>query len=264
MNGNENIVVEQTEQPVVETTEEMPKTFTQADVDRMVKEKLDEVLPGKIARREAKIRKDYDRRYGQLEEVLKAGTGKESVEEITDTFRQFYTQKGVQFAQKPAYSDSDIKALAKADADDIINAGFEEVVEEVERLASMGVENMSARDKAVFKTLAEYRQNTERGRELAKIGVTADVYNSQEFQAFASKFNPNTPISDIFDIYRKSQPQKEFKTPGSMKSNVSTNNGIKEYYSPDEARKFSREDLRKNPKLMEAIEKSMYKWNDKK
>ena len=43
MENNENFVG-QTEN-VAATTEEAPKTFTQADVDRMVKEKLDEVCP---------------------------------------------------------------------------------------------------------------------------------------------------------------------------------------------------------------------------
>ena len=256
MNENENFVAEQAAENVEHTTEQTPKVYTEAEFNA----KLDEVLGKKIARKEAKIRKEYDRKYGQLEEVLKAGTGKESVEEVTDTFRQFYEKKGIQFPQKPAYSDSDIRLLAKADAEEIINAGYEDVVEEVERLADIGVENMTAREKALFKTLAEHRQNTERGRELSKIGVTEDVYNSNEFKSFASKFNPNIPTSEVFDLYRKTQhPQKEFKTTGSMK-NVSTPTGVKDYYSPEEAKKFSREDLRKNPALMEKIIESMSEW----
>jgi hypothetical protein len=256
MNENENFVAKQAAKNVEQTTEQTPKVYTEAEVNA----KLDEVLGKKIARKEAKIRKEYDRKYGQLEEVLKAGTGKGSVEEVTDTFRQFYESKGVQFPQKPAYSDSDIKLLAKADAEEIINAGYEDVVEEVDRLVNIGVENMTAREKAMFTVLAEHRQKTERGRELSKIGVTEDVYNSEDFKKFAGKFAPNTPISDVYDIYRKTkQPQKEFKTAGSMK-NVSTPTGVKDYYSPEEAKKFQREDLRNNPALMDAIEASMKKW----
>ena len=256
MNENENFVAEQAAENVEQTTEQTPKVYTEAEFNA----KLDEVLGKKIARKEAKIRKEYDRKYGQLEEVLKAGTGKESVEEVTDTFRQFYEKKGVQFPQKPTYSENDLKLLAKADAEEIINAGYEDVVEEVDRLADIGVENMTAREKAMFTVLAEHRQKTERGRELSKIGVTEDVYNSEEFKKFASKFTSNTPISDVFDIYRKTQqPQKEFKTTGSMK-NVSTSNGVKDYYSPEEAKKFSREELRKNPALMDKIMESMSKW----
>lgn len=257
MNENENFVNE-TENVVV-TTEEAPKTFTQADVDRMVKEKLDEVLPGKIARREAKIRKEYEGKYGDLESVLKAGTGKENVEEMTDTFRQFYQKKGIQIPEKPNYSDHDIEVLARAEANDIISSGYEEVVEEVERLTKKGAANMTAREKAVFRTLAEHRLKAERDYELGKIGVTEDVYNSQEFKDFAGKFNSNIPITDVYDIYNKTKPKKEIQTMGSMKHTVS-DNAVKDFYSYEEASKFSKADFDKNPALYAAVEKSMAKW----
>lgn len=118
---------------------------------------------------------------------------------------------------------------------------------------------MTARDKAVFKALAEYRQNTERGNELAKIGVTEDVYNSKEFREFASKFNSNTPIQDVYDIYAKTLPKKEIRAPGSMK-NEHSESGVKEYYSPEEAKKFSQAEINNNPALFAAIERSMQKW----
>ena len=258
MENNENFV-NQTEN-VVATTEEMPKTFTQADVDRMVKEKLDEVLPSKIARKEAKIRKEYDRKYGDLTEVLIAGTGKKSVEELTDTFRDHYTKRGIQISQKPDYSDGDIEVLANAEADDIISGGYDEVVEEVNRLTDIGFDNMTAREKATFKKLATYRQNAERGRELSKIGVTEDVYNSQDFKDFAGKFHSNIPITDVYDIYRKTQPKKDYQTMGSMKSNTTQDNGLKDYYSYEEAMKFTKADFDKNPALYKKVQESMVKW----
>ena len=49
-----------------------------------------------------------------------------------------------------------------------------EVVEEVDRLAEVGFDNMTAREKAYFKVLAEHRQKTERQNELSKIGVTEE------------------------------------------------------------------------------------------
>ena len=256
MENNENFV-EQTEN-VETTTEETPKTFTQADVDRMVKEKLDEVMPGKIARKEAKIRKEYDRKYGDLENVLRAGTGKQSVEEMTDTFRDFYQRKGRSIPQKPTYSDRDIETLAMADAQDIIDHGYDEVVEEVDRLAQIG-DRMTPREKALFRTLANHRQATERGNELSQIGVTEDVYNSKEFKEFAGKFNANTPIRDIYDLYAKTQPKKEVKPMGSMK-NTTVDKGIKDFYSFEEASKFTKKDFDDNPELYNAVTASMPKW----
>ena len=252
---NENLVTEEVVTAPVEEKVEAPKTYTQEEVDAIVGKR--------IARNERKIRKEYDRKYGGLEEVLRAGTGKENVEEMTDTFRQFYEGKGIKIPQKPAYSDSDIAVLARAEADDIIRSGYEDVVEEVDRLSAIGYANMTAREKAVFKTLAEHRQKTERGRELAKLGVTEDVYNGKEFTDFAAKFTASTPIADIYNIYASTKPKKEHQTMGSMKSTETTDNGLKDYYSYEEAMKFTKKDFDNNPALYKKVLESMPKWYKK-
>ena len=169
MENMENLVTEQVAENVEQTTEETPKTYTQEEVDAIVGKRL--------ARNEAKIRREYDRKYGDLTDVLKAGTGKESVEEVTDTLQKFYASKGVKMPQKPNYSAEDIKVLAKAEADEIIRGGYEDVVEEVERLTKVGFANMTPREKAVFKTLAEHRQSAERGKELSKLGYVPCIFN---------------------------------------------------------------------------------------
>ena len=256
MNENENLVTEQVAENVEQTTEETPKTYTEAEFNA----KLDEVLGKKLARREAKIRKEYDRKYGGLEEVLRAGTGKESVEEMTDTFTKFYESKGIKLPEKPSFSDKDIEVLARAEANDIINAGYEDVVDEVDRLTELGIENMTAREKAYFKVLAEHRQSTERQNELAKIGVTDEVYNSREFQDFAGMFKSNVPIAEIYKQYTKTQPKKEIKPMGSMKNSTSNDSGVKDFYTRDEALKFTKSDFDKNPALFKAVQESMLKW----
>jgi hypothetical protein len=256
MNENENLVVEQAAENVETTTEQTPKMYTEAEMNARV----DEILGKKIARKEAKIRKEYERKYGDLEDILKAGTGKESVEEVTDTLKSFYQSKGINIPQRAEYSSKDIELLAKAEADEIIRGGFEDVVDEVDRLTELGVDNMTAREKAVFKVLAEHRQNTERDKELAQIGVGKDVYNSKEFQDFASKFNPNTPIKDIYDIYNKTLPKKEVRTMGSMKNSTSDDGTVKDFYTRDEALQFTKKDFDKNPALYKAVQESMLKW----
>lgn len=246
------------EQSVEEQVNTQPeeKTYTETEFNA----KLDEVLGKKIARKEAKIRKEYEKKYGELENVLKAGTGKEDVNEIADSFRDFYKDKGVNIPDKPSYSDKDIKVLARAEAKDIIDAGFDEVVDELNRLTEIGFENMSNREKAVFSELASYRQNKERVSALAEIGVGKDIYDSKEFKEFSKKFNPDTPVTEIFEIYKQTKPKKEFKTMGSMKNSVDSDKAIKDFYTHEEALKFSRKDLDKNPELVKAIEKSMLKW----
>ena len=221
--NNENLVTEVTENVETTPTEESvveqvetpaEKTYTQSE--------MNEIMGKRLARHSAKIKKEYDRKYGELEEVLKIGTGKESVEEITDSFKNFYASKGMKLPEKPSYTDKDIEILAKAEAEEIISLGYDEVAEEVDRLAGLGVENMTARERAYFEVLANYRQKALHQNELAKIGVTDDVYNSKEFQEFAGKFNPTTPIADIYNIYRKTLPKNEIKPMGSMKNTAIT------------------------------------------
>ena len=253
MENNENLVTnvaENTEQ----TAEQTPaaKTYTQEEVDAIV---------GKAkARAKANAKKEYDRQYGGLVETLKAGTGNESVEELNDTFTKFYESKGIKIKKAPEYTGKDLEILASAEADEIIRGGFEDVIEETERLNELGADRMNAKEKAVFRKLTDYVKNTEQSRELAKIGVTEDVYNSKDFKDFASKFNSSTPIADIYDIYNKTQPKKEVRTMGSMKSTATEDNGIKDFYSYEEAMKFSKADFDKNPALYKKVLECMPKW----
>ena len=252
MENVENLVTEQVTETVEQPTAEAPKMFTQEEVN--------EIVGKSKARARAKIEKEYQRKYGHLEEVLKTGTGEEDVEKIADTFREFYAKKGVKFPEKSSYTPDEIEVLAKAEAEDIIRGGYDEVVEEVDRLADIGVANMTARQKAVFKTLAEHRQSTDRARELKTIGVTEDVYNSQEFKDFSAKFAAGVSVKDIYDIYAKTLPKKDIKPMGSMKNSNSADNGVKDFYTPDEARKFTKKDFDNNPALFKAVENSMLKW----
>ena len=257
MEENKNLVsndTEKVETPTEETQVETPveKTYTKSEVD--------EIVGKKLARNSAKIRKEYDKKYGDLESVLRAGTGKESVEEMTNTFAKFYESKGIKLVKKPAYSEKDIEVLANAEAADIIEAGFEEVVEEVDRLAKLGLENMTPREMAYFKVLAEHRQKTEHQNELAKIGVTDEEYNSKEFQDFASMFKSNISIAEIYKQYNKTKPKKEIKPMGSMTNKTSDDGTVKDFYTRDEALQFTKADFDKNPALFKSVQESMLRW----
>lgn len=255
MEYNENLVTEEE----IEVTENAEQTAEKTAPEKKYTEdelnaKVNEIMGKRLPRKEAKIRKEFERKFGELERVLKAGTGEETVEGITEKLTDFYQKKGIDISKKAEYSAKDIETLAKAEADEYIRGGFEDVVEEVDRLTDIGFDNMTAREKAVFKILAEHRQSAEQGNELAAIGVTEEVYNSKEFKDFASKFAASTPIRDIYDIYNKTQPKKEYQTMGSMKQNPTTNK--KDYYSPEEIERLTEEDL-DDPEVWEAVRRSM-------
>lgn len=262
MSEQNNIAVENIAENVEGTTEQIQEQAAQTaqPVKTYTEEEVNEIVGKRLSRNTAKIRKEYENKYGQLESVLRAGTGKEDVTEITDTFREFYAKKGINMPTEPSYSEKDIAVLARAEAEDIINSGFDEVVEEVDRLMEVGLENMSPRERAVFSSLAKYRQDNERMKELSAIGVTADVYESKEFNDFAKKFGPETSITEIYSYFSKMQPKKEVKTMGSMKNSTSEEGTVKDFYSRDEAMRFTKQDFDKNPALYKAVQQSMLKW----
>lgn len=254
--------VEQTTEEIVEsveTTEEVvetPKTYTEDELNA----KVDELLAKKIARKEARIRKEYDKKYGRLESVLKAGTGEEDLDKLTDTFTSFYAKKGIEIPSEPTYNDNDMKVLANAEANSIIESGFEDVVEEVDRLAELGIDNMTPREKLVFTKLAEYRKSEQDRKELAKLGVSAKALEDKEFIEFAEKLNPSMSIKDKYKMYEQYKPKPKVETMGSMKNNTSNDTGVKDFYTRDEALKFTKKDFDKNPALYKAVEQSMLKW----
>jgi transcriptional regulator of heat shock response len=257
-----------------ETTEEVVNAVDEATADTKpveeklyseseLNQKLDELLADKIGKKTAiikrQLRREYDEKYGELENVLKAGTGESDIKTITDTFTDFYTKKGINIPQRANYNESDLKILANAEADDIINSSFNEVVEETDRLADKGLDNMSPREKIVFKKLAEYRKSKERENELASIGAMK-VTNDKEFNDFASQFNSNVPIKTVYEMYTKTRPQPKVEQIGSMKSTVP--NKTKDYYTPDEVDRLTPEQLR-DPKIMDAVDNSMKIWYEK-
>lgn len=265
MNENENLELSNSENVETVTTEESTGVQVEEQIERPVEKtytqaEVDEIVGKRLARNTAKIHKEYDRKYGQLESVLRAGTGKTNVEEMTDTFREFYENKGIQIPTEPQFTDKDTQILARAEAEDIISSGLEEVIEEVDRLAEIGTSNMTAREKAVFNELAKYRDRSEKNNELLRIGVTEEVFNSKEFNDFTKKFSSETPITEVYEMFNKLKPRKEVRTMGSLKNTPQTDTGVKEFYSKDEALKFTKKDFDDNPELYNAVSKSMLKW----
>lgn len=253
----ENVVEQPTEDVVVV---EEPK-YTETEFNQ----RMDELLAKKLARREAKIRKEYEDKfssYRETEEVLKAGLGVADIKEATNNLREFYRSKGVEVPEykQPAYSEDDLKILANNEAQKIIEYGIEDVIEETDRLAAKGIENMTSREKLVFQQLATHRKNHEDNKELAEIGVTADALKDADFIEFAKDLNPNLSAKQQYEKYLKYRPKKELEVMGSMKNTTNEDTTVKEFYSFEEAKKFTDADYDNIPGLFEAVKKSMTKW----
>ena len=242
------------------------KTYTEEDLEKIVNQRINDILPTKIEREKRKMERDYREKLAKFEEtdsILKAGLGTKDITESNQRMREFYEEQGVKIpSYQPKYSDEDEKALGELEASKVIKLGYEEMQEEANRLADIGTDKMSVRERAMFSKLATELTSQKNRRELAQLGVKEDVLDNENFKQFSKQFTKEVPIKTIYEMYSKiNQKSKKYEQIGSMK-NKKTSSEVKDYYTPEEANKFTRKDYDKNPKLLEAVEKSMTLWGN--
>lgn len=257
VNETENVELTTEEIEDVETPEEEPKEELQEPVEEMIpKSKAEEMVKKRLLRQENKLRKEYAKKYGRLETVVNAGLGTESTEEAVNKLTEFYESKGINIPSEPRYSDRDLEVLASAEADEIISSGYDDIVEEVDRLAQLDVNSMSQREKLVFTKLANARKSIEEEKELESIGISKKDLESEEFKEFIKDLNPSLSLKRKYELYQKNKPKEEIKQIGSLQSGKSKD--VKEYYSDKEISNMTLDDL-DNDEVWEAVRKSMTK-----
>lgn len=253
----ENPVTEEVTENIEETIEETPEQVEEIVEEKKYTDKeVDELISKRLARQESKLRKEYANKYGKLESVLSQGTGINDIEELTNTFNEFYTKKGIQIQDEPKFSDRDNEVLANAEAEEIISYGYEDIKEEVDRLANIGLDGMTPREKIVFKRLADERQRLEDEKELRSIGVTE---LDDKFKEFSKQLNPNLSTKEKYELYLKYNPKERKETIGSM-VNKTPETKIKDFYTFEEASRITEKEYLANPKLMDIVQASMSKW----
>ena len=155
-----------------------------------------------------------------------------------------------------SFSNREEQILAKAEADDIISAGYEDIVEEVNRLTDVGFENMSGREKLVFKILAEERQKIEAEQELLKIGADKKILDDEKYKNFIKENKlENVPVKNVYELYQKLQPKPQVEQIGDLTNNNPKQE--KDFISEAEYDKMTEKEIEQNMKL---IRKSMPKW----
>lgn len=236
------------------------KQYTDEEIEKLVNDRVNNILPTKIEREKRKLEKVYNEKlskYEETESILSAGLGTKDITESNQRMRKFYEDQGINIPtyQKPRYSEDDEKALGELDAKKVISLGYDEMQEEANRLAEIGTDKMSPREKEMFTNLAKELTRQKQIKELAQIGVKEDTLSNSEFKEFAGQFNSDTPIKTVYEMYTKlNQSKPKTEKIGSMKSNVQDK--VKDYYTDDEISKLTDEDL-DDPKVWEAVRKSM-------
>ena len=240
------------------TTEEVAEPETKPEGKTYTQEQFNEAMSRRLGRERANFEKEVERKYGRIERVLRAGTGKEDLDEIAQDLENLYgTENMNPTTGEDNLSDQDLQILAGHTAKEIIADGPEVVEQELERLRS--AQNLTKREEALKAQLEQHLEAVRKEAELEKAGIPADVAASPEFQAFAKKFAADTPLSEVYSLYPQKPPAKEINTMGSMSSSYK-DTGVKDFYTPEEARKFTKADFDKNPAIWKAVNDSMTKW----
>lgn len=253
--------IELTDTASNEETKEV-KSYTDEELERIINERVNSILPNKIEREKRRIEKDYREKlskYEETESILSAGLGTKDIVESNQKMREFYQEQGIDIPayQRPRYSEEDEKALGELDAKKVISLGFDEMQEEANNLASIGMDKMTPRQKVMFTTLASELTYQKQKKELAQIGVKEEVLNNSEFKEFANQFNSKTSMKNIYEMYVKMKPQKQFEQIGSMKNNKEP--AQKDYFTNEEIAKMTDKELEENWEAIRKFQTSGYK-----
>ena len=251
---------EETSDPVEEETTEEPEKGK--SLKELLKEhpeyqdEMNDIMESRVNRERKKLDRDYQKKLSKYEELAyltKAGLKAESDDDALEKTRDFYGKQGIRYTPNRSAREEEI--LASADVEEILeNAdSIEEIESEVQRLNNKS--NISNREKLIAQKLTEEIYNRRRISELSKMGVKKEVYNSSEFKAFEKQFTKDTPIDDIYELYKIKTTKKKVDNPGSLKG-VQTKSK-KEYITEAEYDRMTDKEIEEN---MDLIRRSMEKW----
>lgn len=244
---------------------------TEEDIEKQIEERANKIAEEKIEARLIRDRVKREReeaqsraKYEELESIMKTALGATDIDDVLNKSKEFYREQGVTIPEvinKPSLNEEDERILAEARAGKLIKAGKEEMEIEANRIAAIPQDKRTLRENIIFDEVCSRLMDMRDEDALKQKGYDTEILNNQDFGKFREQFNRNTPLASIVDMYQKVNGTKKVQpnSPGSARTS-NTDNEIKEYYTPDEAKKFTQEELDRNPKLMAAIDRSMLQW----
>lgn len=252
----------ETEELQQENTQTIEEAVEKVPTEEEIQSRIDKAVETRL-KRERRENERKNKSLYQIEDALKKGLGVEDRAEILNKLNEFYE---IPSTNTPNVKDEEF--LGKAYAQEIIDEGdIQEIEDEANRLASIPRDKRSARENAMFNTLCEKLVSNKQENELKNNGIGLEILSDKQFNSFRGKLNSDVSILEAVDMFnRLKQTEQEKKkekpaSPGSAKSKGTTaDSTVKEFYTFEEAKQFTRDELNRRPKLFEAIKKSMPKW----
>lgn len=237
--------------------EEKVLTFTQTKLNKMMEDRVRREQNA-AKRNEANIRREYEDKLADIENIIKAGFGTNNLDEGLTRITELCKDKGITIPERTNnFSKSDLEVLANHTADEIIADGYDAVDLELKKLANKGADKMTSREKLIFGKLNTAKKVMDSEKELASIGVKPEILQSKEFKDFAEKFTGSKfSMKEVYEMYAKeSKPKPKAKPIGSMINNNPKQE--KTFISEAEFDKMTDKEIEEN---MDLIRKSMRSW----
>ena len=231
------------------TTEEQPegKYYTDEEFNKAV----NEIADRRVARKMRKLERELDK-YKDTERVLQSQIGGENIGEINTKLRKMYEDEGITLPERYISEDKDyIEYQANKDSEDIISEGMNAVNDEASRLANIGYDNLSAKDKMVFTNLVNAMNKDKEVKELRALNIDTNILEDKDFIEYRGQFNSNVPVSKIYDMFTGTKETK-VQTPGSLKNTAQVTS---EYFTDEEIEALTDEQL-DDPIIWEKVRKS--------
>lgn len=240
--------------------QETTKTYSEEELNQRLEEQRNKInQDNQVA---------WNRRWGQEKSRMEKDFAKQSeltdllmkqtkAENIDDLLNMSYKQYGVE-KPKDKRSKEDDEVLGKNDAKSILELDDDYIEEEANRLSYL---DRTTREEATFMELSRYltekKEEAKRKEEIKESGIDESLLENQEFQEFMEKFNKNTSLKDIYEIYSQTQnkPAKKEKPFSAGSANGKKVKEESEFFTEEEFFALTKEDL-KNPKVFEKAMKS--------
>ena len=260
---NVQVSASENEEQVQETTQEVERP-SQEDIERMIEERANKLTEEKIQDRLARDRATRERKqsqemakYKQLENIMKAGLGVETLDEAINKSSDFYRGQGVNiptYQEEFKLSEREERILAEADAKEIISFGKQEMETEANRIAAIPENKRSLREKTIFNTVCKELINLRDIDALRAKGYETGLLNDIKFKDFRKQFNVNTPIETIVGMYKQVN-KVEVEKPASAGSAKSESRPTDETFSAERINNMKPQEMMKywnNPAFRKA------------
>lgn len=228
-----------------------------------LQEEFNTTMQKRLSRQKANLQREYDGKYSKVESLLSAGLKGKDLDENIKLLEEMYQEQGIDIPTQPQnhYSQREIEILANAEADSIIADGYDVIVDETKRLLDKGYENMTERDKIIFKKLDEAKKSTEDLKEIRKLGLQDDFVKNEDFKNFIKEYElpDSMSFSKKYELFAKSnlKNKEPVKNPGSMRNTDSKVE--RDWFTSEEVDQLTKEQYN-DPNIMKKIERSFSHW----